>query len=64
MLDDNNLAAVLTAGEGGAPPGAHADRGRALRELQQRTDDFLPLGLAAHHSDRTADDAHRMGRRS
>jgi hypothetical protein len=62
VLDDNNPAAVLGAGEGGRPPGAHADRGRSLTELGRRTDDFLPLGLAAHHSDRAADDVHRMGR--
>ncbi|SFK01390.1 phage tail protein [Cellulomonas sp. KH9] len=62
VLDDNNPAAVLTAGDGGRPPGAHADRGRASRELTERTDDFLPLGLAAYHSDRAAADVHRMGR--
>ncbi|WP_298460927.1 phage tail protein [uncultured Cellulomonas sp.] len=62
VLDDNNTAAVRTAGEGGHPPGAHADRGRSLTELTRRTDDFLPLGLTAHHSDRAADDVHRMGR--
>ena len=62
VLDDNNPTAVLTAGEGGRPPGAHADRGRSALELARRTDDFLPLGLAAHHSDRAADDVHRMGR--
>lgn len=62
VLDDNNASAVLTAGEGGRPPGAHADRGRALRELTERSDDFLPLGMTAHHSDRAAADVHRMGR--
>ncbi|HZI98125.1 MAG TPA: phage tail protein [Actinomycetales bacterium] len=62
VLDDNNPAAVLTLGEAGGPPGAHADRGRSLTELTRRTDDFLPLGLAAKHSDRAADDVHRMGR--
>ena len=62
VLDDNNAAAVLTAGEAGRHPGAHADRARSSRELTTRTDDFLPLGLTAHHSDRAAHDVDRMGR--
>jgi hypothetical protein len=64
VLDDNNDEAVLTAGEGGCPPGAHADRGRALTELTARTGDFLPLGLQAYHLDRSRQDTHRMGRRN
>ena len=63
VLDDNNAESVLTLGDGDRPPGAHADRGRARRELDTRTGDFLPLGLAAHHLDRSADDVVRMERR-
>ncbi len=63
VLDDNNPGDVLTIGDGRRPPGAYGDRGRARRELDRRTDDFLPLGLAAHHRDRATDDVHRMGRR-
>ncbi|MFE9692378.1 phage tail protein [Micromonospora sp. NPDC005806] len=62
VLDDNNAADVLAIGEGGRPPGAHAERGRGLRELAARSDDFLPLGLQAQHRDRVADDVCRMGR--
>ena len=64
VLDDNNGADVLSTGERDTPPGAHADRRRRSVELTERTQEFLPLGMVAHHLDRTTLDLYRMDRRT
>ncbi|SDZ14847.1 Phage tail protein (Tail_P2_I) [Micromonospora pattaloongensis] len=60
-LAPNNPAAVLTTGEGGCTPGAHSGLAARLREVTERTDDFLPLSLVPHHVDAAEADLLRMG---
>jgi hypothetical protein len=62
VLADNNTDAALVAGELGRLPGAHADRRSRLRELEERTADFLPIGMMPHHIDRATFDLNRMAR--
>lgn len=62
VLADNNGEAALRAGENSRRPGAYADRRQRLRELHERTDDFLPIGLVPHQLDRTTLDLNRMAR--
>ena len=64
VLADNNGEAALGAGELGRIPGAHAERRGRLRELEERTADFLPAGMVAHQLDRSTQDMIRMHRKS
>jgi hypothetical protein len=61
-LDDNNGAAVLRAAERGRTPGAHHDLAGRLRELDLRTEEFLPLALAPFHVDHVVADLVRTRR--
>jgi Phage tail protein (Tail_P2_I) len=60
VLAENNSQAELALGEAGLRPGAAAEHSQYLRELEQRTADFLPIGLVAHHVDRATADLNRM----
>jgi hypothetical protein len=60
VLAGNNGEAALRAGEQGRFPGAHGDRQARLRELAERTADFLPIGLIPFDLDRSAADLARM----
>ncbi len=64
VLDTNNGATILEAGERRARPGAYGERDRQLRELHERTANHLPMGLVPFHVDRTAIDLFRMSRRT
>jgi hypothetical protein len=52
-LDENNPVDLLTAGERGQSPGVYFDRAGTTLEMMSRNDDFLPMGMAAFHEDRT-----------
>ncbi|GAA3389423.1 hypothetical protein [Cryptosporangium minutisporangium] len=59
-LADNNPDDVRSAGEAGRTPGAHATLAARLRELTERAEDFLPLGLVPHHVDAAVADLGRL----
>ena len=61
-LDDNNDLAVLRAAERGGTPGAHHDFADRIRELDLRTEEFLPLALAPFHVDHAVADLVRTRR--
>jgi hypothetical protein len=60
-LDDNNLG-VLRAAERARTPGAHHDLADRIRELDLRTEEFLPLALAPFHVDHAVADLVRTRR--
>jgi hypothetical protein len=64
VLGGNNGEAALRAGEQGRFPGCHGDRQARLRELAERTADFLPIGLLPFDLDRSAADLARMSKPS
>ena len=60
-LDDNNPG-VLRAAERARTPGAHHDLAERIRELDLRTEEFLPLALAPFHVDHAVADLVRSRR--
>jgi hypothetical protein len=54
---------LVAAGEDHRTPGAHHTFGARLRELEVRTEDFLPLAMDARHDDRAARSLLKMTRR-
>lgn len=62
-LAENNGPGPLRFGEDGSLPGAYAERGDHQRELDARTDDFLPIAMVPVHVDRTTHDLYRLDRR-
>lgn len=62
VLGDNNGPDALHASERGGVPGAHGERSDHARELFERTDDSMPIGITPFHADRSQDDLLRMSR--
>jgi hypothetical protein len=62
VLAENNGPGALAVGEGPATPGAYGERGDHERELLARSGEFLPIGMAPVHVDRTVFDLYRMAR--
>ncbi|RKH51810.1 hypothetical protein D7Y23_09120 [Corallococcus sp. AB050B] len=62
VLADNNGPDALHASERGGVPGAHGERSDHERELYERTDDSMPIGITPFHADRSQDDLMRMSR--
>lgn len=61
-LDENNPGVVLRAAERTRTPGAHHEFADRTRELDVRTDEFLPLALAPFHVDHAVADLVRTRR--